>query len=124
MANRKDMRRDDLIVPYMEPEKESKDSQDIQGTMASTLPMAAIFTRNKLIGWTAVLFSIQAWLSETPAQKAASSTPSYFSVGMSAMSVAVAYAPLFLPPTLTPGSGSAANAGTGTGTNAPPAVPV
>ncbi|KAK5133454.1 hypothetical protein LTR08_007696 [Meristemomyces frigidus] len=103
----------------MEPEKESKDSQDIQGTMASTLPMAAIFTRNKMIGWTAVLFSLQGWLSETPAQAAASSTPGYFSVGMALLSVGVAYAPLFLPPQI----GKQAGPGTGTVTNAPPAVP-
>merc|ERR1739842_133913 len=66
----KDMRRDDLIVPYAEPEKD-KESNDMQSTMASTLPMAAMFTRNKLIGWTAVMFSIQGWLSETPDQRRA-----------------------------------------------------
>ncbi|KAI7541222.1 hypothetical protein KC343_g10460, partial [Hortaea werneckii] len=93
----KDMRRDDLIVPYAEPEKD-KESNDMQSTMASTLPMAAMFTRNKLIGWTAVMFSIQGWLSETPDQKANASTPGYFSVGMALLSLGVAYMPLFLPP--------------------------
>lgn len=42
-----------------------------------------------MIGWTAVLFSIQGWLSETPAQKATASTPAYLSVGMAFMSLAV-----------------------------------
>ncbi|KAI6787073.1 hypothetical protein KC332_g18713, partial [Hortaea werneckii] len=93
----KDMRRDDLIVPYAEPEKD-KESNDMQSTMASTLPMAAMFTRNKLIGWTAVMFSIQGWLAETPDQKANASTPGYFSVGMALLSLGVAYMPLFLPP--------------------------
>ncbi|KAI7694798.1 hypothetical protein KC353_g18062, partial [Hortaea werneckii] len=93
----KDMRRDDLIVPYAEPEKD-KENNDMQSTMASTLPMAAMFTRNKLIGWTAVLFSIQGWLSETPDQRANASTPGYFSVGMALLSLGVAYMPLFLPP--------------------------
>ncbi|KAI7340381.1 hypothetical protein KC315_g719 [Hortaea werneckii] len=108
----KDMRRDDLIVPYAEPEKD-KESNDMQSTMASTLPMAAMFTRNKLIGWTAVMFSIQGWLAETPDQKANASTPGYFSVGMALLSLGVAYMPLFLPP-------QSAKAGASTGTQAPP----
>ncbi|EMC98552.1 hypothetical protein BAUCODRAFT_32610 [Baudoinia panamericana UAMH 10762] len=45
MANRKDMRREDLIVPYVEPAPPKEN--DAQSMMASTLPMAAIFTRNK-----------------------------------------------------------------------------
>ncbi|KAK3112929.1 hypothetical protein LTR53_010269 [Teratosphaeriaceae sp. CCFEE 6253] len=88
--------------------------------MASTLPMAAIFTRNKMIGWTAVLFATQSWLAETPAQKAASSTPGYFSVGMAVMSLGVAYLPLFMPPDL----GFPGGAGTGSGTQAPPPAPI
>ncbi|KAK4608993.1 hypothetical protein CLAFUW4_14737 [Fulvia fulva] len=114
MATKKDMRRDDLIVPYMPPE-DSKDNQDFQSTMTSTLPMAAIFTRNKMLGWTAVLFAIQQWLSESPAQKAAASSPAYLSVGMAALSLGVGYMPLFLPPA--PGAGVAA-----TGTGAPAAA--
>ena len=51
--------------------------------------MAAIFTRNKMIGWTSVLFAVQAWLSETPAQKATSSSPAYFSVGMALLALGV-----------------------------------
>jgi len=42
-----------------------------------------------LIGWTAVLFSIQGWLAETPAQKATASTPAYLSVGMGLLSLGV-----------------------------------
>lgn len=61
-----------------------------------------------------MLFGIQQWLSETPAQKEASGSPAYFSVGMSLLAVAVAYLPLFMPPT--PGKGSPMG---GTGTGAP-----
>merc|ERR1711964_239225 len=82
MASRKDMRRADLIVPYAEPEK-AKDDNDMSSTLSSTLPMAAIFTRNKMIGWVAVVFTIQSWLAETPEQKKTSTTPAYFQVGMS-----------------------------------------
>jgi DNA-binding CsgD family transcriptional regulator len=48
-----------------------------------------IFTRNKMIGWTAVIFAIQSWLGETPAQAASATTPSYLQVGMAAMSLGV-----------------------------------
>jgi len=41
------------------------------------------------------MFSTQAWLSETPAQKAANSgTPTYLSVGMSVLALGVVSAPL------------------------------
>ncbi|KAM3421215.1 hypothetical protein BST61_g1623 [Cercospora zeina] len=116
MAAKKDMRRADLIVPYQPPEKDES-TTDFQSTMTSTLPMAAIFTRNKLLGWTAVLFSLQSWLTETPAQKAASSSPAYLSVGMAIMSLGVGYMPLLLPPTPGPGAGAA------TGTEAPAPSP-
>ncbi|KAJ4373883.1 Eukaryotic translation initiation factor eIF-1 [Neocucurbitaria cava] len=88
MASKKDMRRADLIVPYAEPAKD-KNENDMSSTMASTLPMAAIFTRNKMIGWVAVVFAIQSWLAETPEQKRTATTPAYFQVGMSAMSLLV-----------------------------------
>ncbi|MCJ1337698.1 Eukaryotic translation initiation factor eIF-1 [Bachmanniomyces sp. S44760] len=51
--------------------------------MASSLPMAALFTRNKMIGWASVVFAMQTWLAETPEQKRTASTPGYLSVGMS-----------------------------------------
>ncbi|KAF2834262.1 hypothetical protein M501DRAFT_1001359 [Patellaria atrata CBS 101060] len=116
MASKKDMRRDDLIVPYLEPEKD-KSEGDMMGTMSSTLPMAAIFTRNKMVGWTAVLFALQTWLAETPETRRTSNTPGYFSVGMAVMSLFVTYLPLFLPP------GPVNRAAGGSGTEAPAAVP-
>jgi hypothetical protein len=115
MASKKDMRRADLIVPYAEPARE-KSEGDMASTVASTLPMAAIFTRNKTVGWTAVVFALQSWLAETPEQKRTATTPALFSVGMAFMSLIVSYMPLFLPPPQN-------FAGAGSGTEAPPAVP-
>ncbi|PNS19659.1 hypothetical protein CAC42_7503 [Sphaceloma murrayae] len=110
MSNKKDMKRPDLVVPYIEPA--TKDSNDISSTMTSTLPMAAIFMRNKVIGWTAVTLAIQSWLAETPESKSAASTPAIFSVGMAFMALGVSYMQLFMPPT--PGLG---NAGSSTPTS-------
>ncbi|KAK8185416.1 hypothetical protein HDK77DRAFT_484473 [Phyllosticta capitalensis] len=113
-SQKKDMRRDDLVIPYTQVE--SKSDPDFAGTMSSTLPMAAIFTRNKMVGWAAVIFALQTWLAETPESKSAASTPGIFSVGMSFMSLLVSYLPLFLPP-------PPVRAGAGSGTEAPAAVP-
>ena len=44
--------------------------------------MAAIFMRNRYIGWAAFVYSVQSWLGESEDAKK-SSTPGYFSVGMS-----------------------------------------
>ncbi|KAA6408072.1 MAG: translation initiation factor [Lasallia pustulata] len=115
MASKKDMRREDLVIPYVSPEKD-KDASDMASTMANTLPMAAMFTRNKMIGWSAVVFALQTWLAETPEQRKNASTPGYYSVGMAFMSLVITYLPLFLPPP--PQAGKA-----GTSTGAPPAAP-
>ncbi|KAH0288207.1 hypothetical protein M436DRAFT_82693 [Aureobasidium namibiae CBS 147.97] len=109
MVSKKDMRRSDLIVPYAEPANAKSDG-DVTAVMGSTLPMAAIFTRNKMIGWVAVIFAVQNWLSETPESQKAASTPGYMTVGMALMSTAVAYLPLFMPPVAAPGMGSGTEA--------------
>ncbi|KAI9819204.1 MAG: hypothetical protein M1827_007360 [Pycnora praestabilis] len=127
MATKKDVRREDLIIPYVEPEK-SKSEGDVASTMSSTLPMAAMFTRNRWVVRKSpdeyepeLILNSHAqddwltWLAETPEQKRTGTTPAIFSVGMAFLAVVVTYIPLFLPPT--PGSSPA------TGTEAPPAAP-
>ncbi|KAK1141638.1 hypothetical protein N8T08_008902 [Aspergillus melleus] len=96
MGSSKDMRRLDLAIPYVDPPK-SKDDADMTGAMSSTLPMAAMFTRNRMIGWVSFVFSLQSWLGETPEQKRNASTPSYMSVLMSLMALVVTYFPIFMP---------------------------
>ncbi|KAK4231449.1 protein Asterix [Podospora fimiseda] len=105
----KDVRRPDLIVPFQEPAPRS-DGGEFQTTLASTLPMAAIFMRNRYIGWAAVVFSVQTWLGESEETKRSNSSPGYFSVGMSLMSLIVTYLPLFLPPASNLQQGSATGA--------------
>lgn len=75
MASKKDLRRPDLgtfalrgeciprwrpiantalvritVIPYQEPLAKSEGA-DVSSTLSQTLPMAAIFTRNRYIGW-------------------------------------------------------------------------
>ncbi|KOS19944.1 Uncharacterized protein ESCO_005715 [Escovopsis weberi] len=91
------MRRADLIVPYQEPAAKGE-TAELASTLSSTLPMAAMFTRNKFVGWAAVVFSIQTWLGESEESKKSQSAPGYFAVGMAVMALAVSYLPLFIPP--------------------------
>ncbi|KAI1245784.1 hypothetical protein MGN70_012678 [Eutypa lata] len=95
----KDMRRFDLVVPYQEPATKAGDNSEFSSTLSSTLPMAAIFTRNRYIGWASVVFSLQSWLGESEETTKTTATPGYFTVGMSLMALGVTYLPLFLPPT-------------------------
>ncbi|KAI1466520.1 uncharacterized protein F4812DRAFT_434391 [Daldinia caldariorum] len=112
MATKKDMRRPDLVVPYQEPVPKPGDNAEISSTLSSTLPMAAIFTRNRYVGWASVVISIQNWLGESEeVTRSNNSTPGYFTVGMSVMALAVTYLPMFLPPP--------PNQATGTGPAAP-----
>ncbi|KAJ6009664.1 hypothetical protein N7499_004938 [Penicillium canescens] len=97
MSSKKDMRRADLAIPYVDPPKSSSDA-DISSTMSSTMPMAAMFTRNRMIGWVSFVFSLQTWLGESPDQKKNAATPAYMSVLMSLMALVVTYFPLFMPP--------------------------
>ncbi|KIV97510.1 hypothetical protein PV10_01257 [Exophiala mesophila] len=113
MASKKDQRRPDLVIPYVEP-KES-DVTDFGTTISSTMPMAAMFTRNRMLGWFALLQSLLTWLGETPAQKRNATTPGYLSFGMAVLAVIVTYMPLFLPPTPNPRAA--------TGTGVPAAAP-
>ncbi|KAH8197476.1 hypothetical protein TruAng_008371 [Truncatella angustata] len=113
-STKKDMRRADLIVPYQAPAGKGE-SSDFSSTLSSTLPMAAIFTRNRYIGWASIVFSVQNWLGESEEATKNSTTPGYFTIGMSVMALATTYLPMFLPPP--------PNArGTGTGPAAPVAA--
>lgn len=84
------------VVPYQEPV--AKDSAELASTLSSTMPMAAMFTRNKFVGWydrintykaietntnicrAGVVFAIQSWLGESSDVRKKSSTPGYFGV--------------------------------------------
>lgn len=71
-----------LVVPYVEPPR-NPDAVEFSSTLASTLPMAAMFTRNKYVGWSSAIFAVQSWLGESAETRANTATPAYISVGMS-----------------------------------------
>lgn len=65
----------------MEPKDDGK--ADFGSTFSTTMPMAAMFTRNKMIGWMALMMSLLNWLGETPAQRKNATQPAYLTFGMS-----------------------------------------
>ncbi|KAL4759800.1 SUI1 family translation initiation factor [Aspergillus foveolatus] len=91
MTSKKDMRRLDLAIPYVDPPKDKNDA-DMTGAMSSTMPMAAVVVFRRLTSTrVAMVFSLQSWLGETEEQRKNATTPAYMSVGMSLMALAVVY---------------------------------
>lgn len=68
------------VVPYQPPAP--REDVDLTSSISSTLPMAAMLTRNRFVGWAAFVFGLQSWLGESAEAKSTQSTPGYFSVGM------------------------------------------
>lgn len=101
------MRRPDLIIPYTPAEHKKTDEQSFSDTITTALPMAAMFTRHKMVGWASVIFAIQSWLNESAGSTSSNRQPAIFGVGMGFMSLIITYMPIFFPP---PG----ARQGTGT----------
>ncbi|KPI43333.1 uncharacterized protein AB675_7096 [Cyphellophora attinorum] len=91
MSTKKDQRRPDLVIPYVEPK--DSDKADFGSTFSTTMPMAAMFTRNKMIGWMALMMSLLNWLGETPAQRKNATQPAYLTFGMSVLAVGVVSVP-------------------------------
>ncbi|PVH21770.1 hypothetical protein CXQ85_000761 [Candidozyma haemuli] len=94
-------KREDLVVPYHHvPAKARNDA----GSMISqTLPMAAMFMRNKLMSWCAVFLALQAYLTEPinkPEDDAqAGSQPPLLRFVFALVSLSTCYLDLFFPST-------------------------
>ncbi|CCE81667.1 Piso0_002330 [Millerozyma farinosa CBS 7064] len=61
-----------LVIPYRHIP--AKPRFETSGMIAQSLPMAAMFMKNKLLAWSALFLSIQSYLSE-PINKPASKDP-------------------------------------------------
>merc|ERR1712000_553353 len=79
------------------PGTQGQREADVSSSMASTLPMAAMFMRNKVIGWVAVVVAIQNWLGESSSQKKNAAMPGYLSVLMSLGALMTSYMHLVIP---------------------------
>ncbi|KAK9455985.1 hypothetical protein V1511DRAFT_496221 [Dipodascopsis uninucleata] len=93
-------KRANLVVPYVPLPAKAQD--DIQAFMSqavtSTVPMVAMFLRNKIIAWSALLIAIQSWLNESEASAAENSTPGWLRVVMSLAGMMVCYMDLIIVP--------------------------
>ncbi|KAK7680674.1 hypothetical protein QCA50_016242 [Cerrena zonata] len=56
------VKREDLVVPYHHVP--AKPRGNVGGLMEQSLPMAAMFLKNKLLSWSALFLAIQSYLSE------------------------------------------------------------
>ncbi|KAK9496266.1 hypothetical protein V1508DRAFT_408150 [Lipomyces doorenjongii] len=105
------LKRGNLCVRYVPMELKSRD--DVSSMMATTLPMVAMFLRNKLIAWSALLMTVQSWLSESEASSNESAQPGWLKVLMSFVGVIVCYMDIFVPAQSIVGAISSGTSGSG-----------
>lgn len=89
-------------MPYVH--HPAKPRGEALAVIAQSLPMAAMFMRNRMLSWTAVLLAVQAWLNE-PRHKVESNDskqqPAILRVTFAIMSLLMCYAELVFPSMLT-----------------------
>lgn len=89
-------KRPEAIVKYVHTPANSR--TDVAGPISNTLPMAAMFLRNKAVLWVALFLAVQAWLNE-PAHRPANDTlsPPLLKVAFGFLLLALCYAELVIP---------------------------
>ncbi|KAK9366965.1 hypothetical protein V1509DRAFT_627842 [Lipomyces kononenkoae] len=110
-ASTNSKKRANLCVPYVPIEIKSR--EDVSSMISSTLPMVAMFLRNKLIGWSALLVTIQSWLNESEASNKDATQPGWLKVLMSFVGLLVCYMDLVVPARVI-GGGSFTGSGSST----------
>ncbi|CAN3354301.1 hypothetical protein DICA3_B01816 [Diutina catenulata] len=91
--------REDLIVPYKHvPTKPRNESSAM---IAQSLPMAAMFMRNRMLSWTAVFLATQAFLNEPrhkpAADKDSAQQPASLRLVFALLSLVTCYIDLIFP---------------------------
>ncbi|CDO57224.1 similar to Saccharomyces cerevisiae YPR063C ER-localized protein of unknown function [Geotrichum candidum] len=88
-----DKRREDLIVSYggSKPRK-----NEMQSMMTSSMPLAAMFLRNKVLSWAAFFTTLQAWLNE-PSTIKTDAQPAWLSVVLAVVGILSCYVDLVFP---------------------------
>ncbi|KAG5367913.1 hypothetical protein CJU90_0094 [Yarrowia sp. C11] len=92
-----DKRRAELCVPYVHVVDKQNDAQSF---ITTSLPMAAMFLRNKLMSWTALFTAITAYMNEPlikPTQSDGASQPAWLSVLVSLVGLFTCYMDLAFP---------------------------
>lgn len=92
--------RPDLVVPYHHVPAKPR-NEAASGMVSQTLPMAAMFMRNKILSWSAVFLALQAFLAE-PINKPASADgaqPPALRIVFALISLATCYLEFFFPGT-------------------------
>lgn len=93
--------RPDLVVPYHHVPAKPR-SEAASGMVSQTLPMAAMFMRNKVLSWSAVFLALQSYLSEPvnkPETADSAAQPPLLRVVFAAISLATCYLEFFFPGT-------------------------
>lgn len=93
--------RPDLVVPYRHVPAKPR-NEAASGMVSQTLPMAAMFMRNKVLSWSAVFLALQSYLSEPinkPETTDAASQPPSLRILFGVISLATCYLEFFFPGT-------------------------
>ncbi|KAM9905184.1 hypothetical protein OXX79_002310 [Metschnikowia pulcherrima] len=93
-------KRADLVIPYRH--QPAKPRSEASSMISQTLPMAAMFMRNKLLSWSSVFLALQSYLTEPankPAGSDSGSQPPLLRLAFAALSLATCYLEYFLPST-------------------------
>lgn len=89
-----DKRRRDLVVRYV---KQKTVKNDISSAMSTSMPIAAMFLRNKVLAWAALFTTLQAYLNE-PSFTDTEAQPAWLSVLISVVGLLTCYMDIIMPP--------------------------
>ncbi|KAK6460736.1 hypothetical protein DFJ63DRAFT_337489 [Scheffersomyces coipomensis] len=102
--------RQDLVVPFRHAPAAARG--DASSMISQTLPMAAMFMRNKMLSWAAVFLAIQAFLNEPVnviKKEGDTSQPPALRIGFALISLVTCYIDIFFPGTMPGGARKAAD---------------
>ncbi|CAK9440175.1 uncharacterized protein LODBEIA_P42750 [Lodderomyces beijingensis] len=94
--------REDLVVPYKHVA--SKPRRDASNIIAQSLPMAAMFMKNKVLAWAALFLAVQSYLQEPinkpqTDDKGQAEQPALLRILFAVAAVGTCYMDLFFPST-------------------------
>lgn len=89
----------DAVVPYKHAP--AKKRSEASSMMAQSLPMAAMFMRNKMISWASFFLAIQSWLNEpinaAPVEGESTNQPPLLRIAFSLIGMLTCYMDLVFP---------------------------